>query len=223
MNADTYGKFRQLVRVLGGYVRSGETSVWVRCPAHDDHDRSLSVCLDDWILVYCHAGCSEDAVFTAMRAALALDEALGDPVPGSAMHAAALSHRRAVLEAALGEPIPEDIALARMAADTAAALAAARGERGERLAAAYFGYVLTVKALGGEAPNGEVMAWAPCPVHGRRDEPIDPETSLCLWLWFKADGSTNVLCTGGCDQRAVVAAIDAVGDAQLGAASLVAQ
>ena len=41
-----------------------------RCPAHDDRDPSLSICdADDGkVLVYCHAGCDQEKVITALRA-----------------------------------------------------------------------------------------------------------------------------------------------------------
>jgi 5S rRNA maturation endonuclease (ribonuclease M5) len=40
-----------------------------RCPAHDDHHPSLSICLgeDGRILLYCHAGCSLEAICAAMH------------------------------------------------------------------------------------------------------------------------------------------------------------
>ena len=39
------------------------------CPAHDDRHPSLSVGpgRDEKVLVHCHAGCSQDAVITALR------------------------------------------------------------------------------------------------------------------------------------------------------------
>jgi len=48
--------------------RTGEE--WVtHCPAHEDHDPSLSLrdALDGRTLVYCHAGCPQDDVITALR------------------------------------------------------------------------------------------------------------------------------------------------------------
>ena len=41
-----------------------------RCPAHDDRDPSFSICdADDGkVLVYCHAGCDQERVITALRA-----------------------------------------------------------------------------------------------------------------------------------------------------------
>ena len=101
-----------------------------------------------------------------------------------------------------------EAAAAALEAANAAARAAARGERGEGPAVAYLDFVSTVQALGGTVRRGEVMAWAPCPVHGRRDEPIDPDTALCLW--FHKDGYTHMLCAHGCDPDTVFAAVDAV-------------
>lgn len=42
---------------------------WIaRCPAHDDRTASLSIhARDGQVLVYCHAGCSQDAVLGALR------------------------------------------------------------------------------------------------------------------------------------------------------------
>ena len=58
---------REIVAGLGGRWRghSGDAS----CPAHKDQDPSLSVgeSPDGKMLVYCHAGCSQDAVIDALR------------------------------------------------------------------------------------------------------------------------------------------------------------
>lgn len=50
-----------------GARKSG--SGWLaRCPAHDDHNPSLSISESNGrILVYCHAGCSQQKVITALR------------------------------------------------------------------------------------------------------------------------------------------------------------
>jgi putative DNA primase/helicase len=57
----------ELAKALGGrrYGRQWQA----RCPAHDDHDPSLSVCEGDdgRILVHCHAGCEQGAVIDALR------------------------------------------------------------------------------------------------------------------------------------------------------------
>jgi hypothetical protein len=52
---------------LKGVRRSGDG--WIaRCPAHGDRNPSLSICeRDQKILLYCHAGCSVEAVCAAMR------------------------------------------------------------------------------------------------------------------------------------------------------------
>ena len=57
----------ELARALGGR-KSGKD--WqARCPAHDDHNPSLSICEGDdgRILVHCHAGCEQSAVIDALR------------------------------------------------------------------------------------------------------------------------------------------------------------
>src|SRR5689334_17712848 len=45
-------------------------SSWMaRCPAHNDHNPSLSIReMDGKILVHCHAGCPQSAVLTALKA-----------------------------------------------------------------------------------------------------------------------------------------------------------
>jgi hypothetical protein len=45
-------------------VRRRSSGWTARCPAHDDRNPSLSVCVaeDGRILVHCHAGCTADAV-----------------------------------------------------------------------------------------------------------------------------------------------------------------
>jgi putative DNA primase/helicase len=56
-----------LAHHLGG--RKSGASWSCRCPAHDDHDPSLSISesADGKILVHCHAGCSQEAVIDALR------------------------------------------------------------------------------------------------------------------------------------------------------------
>jgi putative DNA primase/helicase len=57
----------ELAKALGGrrYGRQWQA----RCPAHDDHNPSLSICEsgDGRILVHCHAGCEQSAVIDALR------------------------------------------------------------------------------------------------------------------------------------------------------------
>jgi hypothetical protein len=58
----------QLAKALGGAKRVGRG--WkARCPAHDDHEPSLSINQGNngAILVKCHAGCLQDAVIRALR------------------------------------------------------------------------------------------------------------------------------------------------------------
>jgi putative DNA primase/helicase len=60
-----------IARALGG-TRSGR-GYMARCPAHDDRSPSLSLAdsadgADSRVLVRCHAGCSQDAVITALKA-----------------------------------------------------------------------------------------------------------------------------------------------------------
>jgi hypothetical protein len=59
---------QDIANALGGY-RSGST--WMaRCPAHDDTTPSLAIAEsnDGKVLVYCHAGCSQQDVIAALRA-----------------------------------------------------------------------------------------------------------------------------------------------------------
>jgi putative DNA primase/helicase len=57
---------KQIVRALGGQWHG--TSGAARCPAHRDRVPSLSVTdADGRPLVYCHAGCSQEEVITALR------------------------------------------------------------------------------------------------------------------------------------------------------------
>ncbi len=55
-----------LVRALGA-KRNGRG--WLaRCPAHDDHEPSLSIAEQNGtVLVHCHAGCPQDTVLSALR------------------------------------------------------------------------------------------------------------------------------------------------------------
>ncbi|HEX7422873.1 MAG TPA: AAA family ATPase [Terriglobales bacterium] len=56
----------EIADALGGQ-RNGDS--WsVRCPAHDDHDPSLSLTdRDGRVLLHCHAGCTQSAVIAALR------------------------------------------------------------------------------------------------------------------------------------------------------------
>lgn len=56
-----------LTRALGG--RKAGRSWIARCPAHDDHNPSLSISVGDKgkILVCCHAGCDQRQVISALR------------------------------------------------------------------------------------------------------------------------------------------------------------
>ncbi len=58
----------QIARKLGKSSRSGDG--WkCLCPAHDDHNPSLSITKSEsgHILVYCHAGCTQDAVIAEVQ------------------------------------------------------------------------------------------------------------------------------------------------------------
>lgn len=55
------------LRGAGRVARANATQALARCPAHDDREASLSVSRrDDRALVYCHAGCSTQAVVGAL-------------------------------------------------------------------------------------------------------------------------------------------------------------
>ena len=58
-----------IAEALGGAKRNG--SGWVAiCPAHDDHNPSLSLTNGDggWVLWHCFAGCSQEAVTAELKA-----------------------------------------------------------------------------------------------------------------------------------------------------------
>ena len=57
----------EIVRALGG--RWNQNCGMCRCPAHEDHNPSLSVKQHNGrVLVHCHAGCPQDAVLDALAA-----------------------------------------------------------------------------------------------------------------------------------------------------------
>lgn len=57
---------RELTKALGG--RWSGTSGTARCPAHDDKSPSLSIAeRDGKLLVHCHAGCDQGAVWDTLR------------------------------------------------------------------------------------------------------------------------------------------------------------
>ncbi len=59
---------RGVAAAKGGAVRRTGTGYECRCPAHDDHDPSLSVSDgQSGPLVHCHAGCSQESVISALR------------------------------------------------------------------------------------------------------------------------------------------------------------
>jgi len=56
-----------IANALGGHQAGCD---WMaRCPAHDDHNPSLSIrdAIDGKVLVHCHAGCSQDEVINTLR------------------------------------------------------------------------------------------------------------------------------------------------------------
>lgn len=63
--ADTQPDYRRIVEGLGGSVETGKCL----CPAHDDHNPSLRVTVDQSgkVLFYCHAGCSQSDVLEALK------------------------------------------------------------------------------------------------------------------------------------------------------------
>src|SRR3984893_10382014 len=58
---------QQLAQALGG--RKAGADYVARCPAHNDRKPSLSIsdANDGKVLVYCHAGCDQEQVITALR------------------------------------------------------------------------------------------------------------------------------------------------------------
>ena len=56
------------------------------CPAHDDHNPSLSVrgAGDGRVLVHCHAGCSQEAVVSALKAMGLWGSGASTPSPSKA-------------------------------------------------------------------------------------------------------------------------------------------
>jgi hypothetical protein len=66
MNAD------QFVAMLDGVKRKGDSQYMARCPAHDDHDPSLSVTEHNGkVLVKCWAGCTALDVVESLGLSLA--------------------------------------------------------------------------------------------------------------------------------------------------------
>lgn len=59
----------QLLARLEGVVERGYGQYLARCPAHDDHDPSLSIkVLDDGrVLLHCFAGCAVESILMALR------------------------------------------------------------------------------------------------------------------------------------------------------------
>ena len=61
-------KAEAIAKALGG--RKAGSGWMTRCPAHDDHEPSLSIRegLGGKTLVHCHAGCDQERVIAALRA-----------------------------------------------------------------------------------------------------------------------------------------------------------
>ena len=61
-----------LLSRLEGVRRRGDHQWMARCPAHDDHDPSLSVKVgtEDRLLVYCFGGCSPSDIMSAIGMSL---------------------------------------------------------------------------------------------------------------------------------------------------------
>ena len=63
--------YDRVCHALTQRVGPGRNGSW-RCPAHDDHNPSLSIkATDDGVLVHCHAGCSQEDVVTALGLSMA--------------------------------------------------------------------------------------------------------------------------------------------------------
>jgi hypothetical protein len=67
-----YAPLDDVLSRLSGVKKSGDEFI-ARCPAHDDRRPSLSVAEGDdgRVLLYCHAGCSIDAIVGALGLTLA--------------------------------------------------------------------------------------------------------------------------------------------------------
>ncbi len=72
---------QEIVKALGGRWRGKGGSA--KCPAHDDHDPSLSVSegQDGKLLVKCHANCDQSAVWAALQDRGLVDRAEDRPAP----------------------------------------------------------------------------------------------------------------------------------------------
>ncbi|MCH9808096.1 MAG: toprim domain-containing protein [Alphaproteobacteria bacterium] len=57
----------KIARTLGGHRAGAEWTA--QCPAHEDSTPSLALCdtAEGRVLLYCHAGCEQEAVITALR------------------------------------------------------------------------------------------------------------------------------------------------------------
>lgn len=55
-----------ICETLGGKP-IGQDRYIARCPAHDDKSPSLSITQKDRVLVYCHSGCTQEQVISALR------------------------------------------------------------------------------------------------------------------------------------------------------------
>ena len=55
-----------ICEALGG-KRTGRDRYKARCPAHDDKSPSLSIAQKERVLVFCHGGCTQEEVISALR------------------------------------------------------------------------------------------------------------------------------------------------------------
>ncbi len=86
-----------IAKALGG-LRVGYG--WIaRCPAHNDHEPSLSVCDEHMgkVLVHCHAGCNQKQVIAAFRSCGQWAEGGRQQLCRSVHSPAKTAHRNAIL------------------------------------------------------------------------------------------------------------------------------
>lgn len=97
MQQTAYERVLAAIRERGGHVQQRGRQASCQCPAHDDHNPSLSVTAGETrVLVMCHTGCDTDDVLTALgltRGEL-FDEPLDRPADDEWMPCTKQGHRQ---------------------------------------------------------------------------------------------------------------------------------